>query len=240
MSINDNFGRNRARYRKVYAYGLNRRPEVRQFIDLTTNTTRSLDFQKIIRDRSYYLINGQEVLTFPSGSTVIIQYEEDAYQTSYPIDYIDVVFSSSFNEIPFVAMVLTPESTLSGSNVAYWATDITTTGFKANFSAPFDGRLLYRAVYTDGTYPVYVDRGGGKFAWIAGALQNYNGDSSITMSFDNLPGNPNVILSNPIGLSTDPTLNIAQTFQLSGSNFATYDISAPFSGSFNVVAMESV
>lgn len=236
MSINDKFGRNRAKFRKVYAYGMNRRPDVREFVDALTNVTRSFNFQQIIRDRDYYLINGTEVLTFPTEA--IVQYSEENYHTTGSVEYIDVTFPFSFNQTPIVAFRLYPEWILtSGSNVAYWMTDLTATGFKAKFSAPFEGRLTYRAVYTNETYPVYVERTTGSFVWVAGAQLNYTGQSSVTMSFATLPSTPTEVFSNPIGLNSDETLNIGQAYAAVNSAFTTNELSFPYSGLFNVVAM---
>lgn len=236
MSINDKFGRNRAKFRKVYAYGMNRRPDVREFVDALTNVTRSFNFQQIIRDRDYYLINGTEVLTFPTGA--IVQYSEENYHTTGSVEYIDVTFPFSFNQTPIVAFRLYPEWILtSGSNVAYWMTDLTATGFKANFSAPFEGRLTYRAVYTNETYPVYVERTTGSFAWIAGAQLNYTAQSSVTMSFAALPSIPTEVFSNPVGSGSDATLNIGQAYAAVNTVLTTNELSSPYSGLFNVVAM---
>ncbi len=237
MTINEKFGRNRAKFRKVYAYGMNRRPDVRQFLDVFTNVTRSFNFQQVIRDRNYYIVDGDEVLTFPTSSATI-QFSEENYNTTGSVDYINITFPFTFLQSPFIAFRLYPEwVTTSGSNVAYWATDVTTTGFRANFSAPFEGRLTYRAVYTDGTYPVYVERTTGSFVWIAGAQLNYTTQSSVTMSFAALPSVPTEVFSNPVGSNSDATLNIGQTYAAVGSSFITNELSFPYSGSFNVIAM---
>lgn len=238
MSI-EKVSRNRDRYRKVYPYGQSRKPDMRSFVDLLTNTTKSIDFQYLIRDRSYFLINGDMVLTYPTGSTV--QYAEGNYHTTGAVEYIDVVFPSTFNQTPFISFRLYPEWILgSGSNVAYWATELATTGFRANFSAPFEGRLTYRAVYTDTAFPVYVERVTGSYAWVAGAEVTSSNQSSVTMSFGTLPGIPEEVFSNPVGLSTDSTLNIAQAYAAVGTSFVTANLSTTFSGFFNVIAISTI
>lgn len=240
MTFNSNFGNNRNRFRKVYSYGLSRRPDIRQFIDTVTDTTKSLNFQQIIRDRSYYLINGTPIQVFPTASAVV-QFLEENYHTTGSVSSISISFPFTFDQTPFLAFRLYPEWVLtSGSNVGYWATDITTTGFVANFSAPFEGRLTYRAVYTDGAYPVYVEHTTGSFAWIAGAETSYVNQSTVTMSFGTLPNVPEEVFSNPVGLNTDPTLNIGQTYVDVGVDFTTINFSSPYNGSMDIIAMSTV
>lgn len=236
MSINDNIGRNRAKFRRVYAYGLARRPDIREFVDALTDTTKSFNFQQIIRDRNYYVIQGDMVQTFPTAS-IETEYYEEAQVTTSPVSYMDVVFPSAFSHLPFMGFLLTPEDTTSGSNVAYWATNLSTTGFRANFSAPFEGRLLYRAVYTPGSYPVYVSRDVDKFAWVSAGETVYADVSEITMSFAPWMGTPSAVLSTPVGTPTDAFLDVAQNLLVVGGDFTTNELSAPISGSIDVVAM---
>lgn len=240
MSIDDKFGRNRAKFRRVYAYGMNRRPDVREFVDALTDVTRSLNFQQIIRDRSYFLINGDVVQTFPTAS-VRTQYSEENWHTTGSVNFINVSFPFTFDQSPLIAFRLYPEWVLSsGSNVAYWVTDLSTTGFRANFSAPFEGRLTYRAVYTDGAYPVYVERATGSFAWIAGAETVNSLQSTVTMSFATLPGVPEEVFSNPVGTGGDATLNVAQSYADVGTDFTTVNFSEPYIGYFDIIAMSTV
>ena len=238
---NDNFGGNRSRYRKVYAYGSNRRPDVRTFVDSVTEVTTSFDFQKIIRDRDYFLIDGQSTLTFPTASNVF-RFIEETYSTTTDVEYINVRFPISFDGTPYVGFTVHPESTLSQSNVGYWATDISENGFKANFSAPFSGTMLYRAVYNPSTFPVYTERmpGSGNFAWVSAMSVHHITQSSITMSFDALPGVPESVLSNPFGGAGDPLLNVGQAYSAVTSSFVTNELSGPLTGWMSVIAISTV
>lgn len=240
MSIDDKYGRNRAKFRRVYAYGVNRRPDVREFVDAVAEVTKSFNFQQIIRDRNYYIVNGDMVLTFPTAS-IEIQYYEGSYHTTGSVDFINVTFPSAFYQNPFVAFRLYPEWVMtSGSNVGYWVTDVSTTGFKANFSAPFEGRMTYRAVYTNGGYPVYVQRTTGSYVWVAAAEHTYTTQSSVTMSFDALPSVPTEVFSNPVGSNSDATLNIGQAYAAVDVDFTTNNLSEPYSGFFDVIAIATV
>lgn len=240
MSIDDKYGRNRSKFRRVYAYGTNRRPDIREFFDSVTEVSKSFNFQQIIRDRNYYLVAGDMVLTFPTAS-IITQYSEQNYHTTGSVESISVNFPFTFDQIPFVGLGLYPEwNTTSGSNVGYWVTNLGTTGFTANFSAPFEGKLTYRAVYTDGSYPVYVQRTSGSYVWVAAAEQTFAGLSSVTMSFDALPSIPTEVFSNPVGSTADPTLNIGQSYAAVDVDFTTNNLSEPYTGLFDVVAIATV
>lgn len=236
MSINDKFGRNRAKFRRVYGYGLNRRPDIREFVDALTDTTRSLNFQQIIRDRNYFVINGDRVVSYPTGSTV--QYSEESYHTTGSVTSLNITFPFSFNQQPLVAIRLYPEWVQSsGSNVAYWITNLSVTGFSANFSAPYEGELVYRAVYTDETFPVYVQQPSGSYVWISAASASYNEETTVTMSFATLSSVPTEVFSNPIGDISEWTLNLAQSYASVGTNYTTINFSAPYSGSMNIIAL---
>lgn len=237
---NDNFGGNRSKYRKVYAYGSNRRPDIRTFVDSVTDTTRSFDFQKIIRDRDFFLIDGQPILTFPTGT---FQYWESTHNISTYSEYLDVFFPGPFDGNPIIGFTVYPEGvTSSGSNVAYWATDVSNTGFRANFSGPFSGTLLYRAVYNPGTYPIYVERasGSGNYAWVSAATSSYTESSSATMTFATLPGTPESVLSNPTGISSDEELAVAHVYSDVKPFQISTEFSSPFTGVMDVVAISTV
>ena len=239
MSINDKFGSNRAKFRRVYAYNMSRRPDVRSFVDAITNTTKSFDFQNIERDRDCYIVNGLEIHSPPN----IVQYIEYYLNLSSSIDHFDFTFPSNFDQIPFVAIELVEVSTIDKANVGYWVTDITSNGFTANFSAPFSGSVLYRAVYTDSSYPVYVERAPrlvGNFGWVSATTSSLNYQSRVTSSFATLPAMPDSILSNPVGLNTDPTLDIGQAYSSVGVDFVVNELSLPFSGTLQLVALSSV
>lgn len=131
---------------------------------------------------------------------------------------------------------------MSQSNVGYWATDVSENGFKANFSAPFSGTMLYRAVYNPGAFPVYVERmpGSGNFAYVSALTSMFTGQSSITMSFATLPGVPESVLMNPVGGSGDPMLDVGQAYSAVGSGSIVNELSAPLTGWMTVIAISTV
>jgi hypothetical protein len=238
VSSSSTFGRNRTKFRKVYGYELTRRPDVRQFFDTLTSTSKSFDFQKIGRDRNYFLIQGYEELTFPTGSSAIIEFLEDFYSLSTEADSVNVTFSTPFTEVPYVGIVFLPEGVAtSGSNVAYWISNLTKFGFTANFSGPTSGTVSYLAVYTDSTFPIYVTRPSGSYGWVSAASYSYTDQSTVTMSFDTLPSVPVKVMANPIGLTFQE--NVGQAFASVGTNYLTNILSTNFTGTFQLVALAS-
>jgi hypothetical protein len=246
VSIDERIGRNRAKYRKVYPYGNTRRPDVRSFVDAITNTTKSLDFQKVLRDRSFYsaptyLSTSWAVSGAVSYATFLEATETFTNQTSYA-----VVFSTPFAGTPYLAFEPS-QSQFSGTdgqetpNVAWWVTGLTSSGFTANFSAPFTGKITYRGVYTTGSFPIYVNRStdlSGSYAWVSAGSSSLSNQSSLSMSFGALPSFPEYLNYNPVGSSSDE-LNIGQTIVAVSNSYAVNELSVPYTGIIHFLAMDT-
>lgn len=228
------------------------RPDVREVVDVVTNVTKSFDFQKIIRDRDYYLIQSDAALSYSSsGSTNVVEYlEQTLYTNASSLLLYSVVFpSGGFSGYPYVGMEVS-QSVFSfngeaGDNIAWWVTDITPSGFKANFSAPYTGSFTYRATYKSVTasYPAYVERKPdlpGSYGWVSANEINLNFQSSTTMSWTALPSTPEFVNSNPVGNSlSDFMLDIGQVVSdVSSSTSVGNDFSIEFSGTLHVVALD--
>lgn len=245
MSIDDKFAKNRSKYRKVYGYGMSRRPDIRSFIDPLTDTTRSFDFQKIIRDRDFFLVNQNQESASSSSNPSIVEYLEVTVGSFSSSLYQDITFPTPFSGTPYLGFE-TSQSQFTGTNgeetpsVAWWVTNLGTTGFRANFSAPFTGKITYRGVYTAGSYPVYVNRAtdlSGTFAWCAAGQISAGGASSVTMSWATLPDNPKFLNYNPIGTSLDVTLDIGQNISAVSSSYAVNDLSIAYDGLIQFIAL---
>lgn len=248
MSIDDKFGKNRNKFRRVYNYGLSRRPDVRQFVDSLTDTTKSLDFQRIIRDRDYFLIRQNEELSFPpptpapSGSAEYLEVTVGQFQSQLTFP---VTFPTPFSGTPFLAFELS-QSQFTGTdgeevpNVAWWVSDLTTNGFNANFSAPFTGKLVYRGVYSALGYPATVNRAtdlSGSPGIVSAGSVTLSNQSSVTMSWDPLPNFPKRLNYAPVVASTDGTADVGQTISAVESTHAVNELSAPFTGQIHFVAL---
>lgn len=226
---------------------MSRRPDIRSFIDPLTNTTQSLDFQKIIRDRSFYIVNQNQELTFPPADPPVVQYLEVTVGPFSSSLYQDIIFPTPFSGAPYVAFEPS-QSQFIGTDgeetpsVAWWITDLGVTGFRANFSAPFTGKITYRGVYTAGSYPVYVNRAtnlSGTFAWCAAGQMSAGGGSSVTMSWATLPDNPKFLNYNPVGTTSDTTLNIGQNISAVTSSYAVNDLSIAYDGLLQFIVLSN-
>lgn len=245
MSIDEKYGRNRAKFRKVYNYGLSRRPEVKSFVDSLTNTTKSFDFQKIIRDRNYYLVSQYESQTLQTGSNAT-QYLEVLTAEFAAAESFGVSFPLAFDGSPFVAFELSQSQFLGAGdetpNVSWWVTNITTTGFTANFSAPFTGKILYRAVWASGSYPINVQRTpafSGSFAWVSAGSTSLAHETGVTMSWGVLPTAPEIVNFNPVGVTSDNQLNVGQSLNFAGTAFGTAELSAPLNGIIHFLVLDT-
>lgn len=227
---------------------MSRRPDIRSFVDSITNTTKSLDFQKIIRDRDCFLIAGNVELVFSPPDAAPAEYIETTWSMGAITTSEVVTFPTPFSANPIVSINLTPLS--SGpeydTNVAYWVTDITTTTFTANFSSRFRGAIVYRAVNITFpnifSYPIYVQRlpaSPGSYGWVSAASMSLNYQSAITMSWAALPTAPEFFTANPVGSSSSLGLDIAMTNGTAGVSSATSNLSNDFSGSIHFIALDT-
>lgn len=248
MGINDNFGSNRQKYRKVYSYGGTRKPDIRTFVDSETGTTQSQDFQKVIRDRSFYIIRGQVDLTFPPADPAPAEYLETTVSMGSIATSVAIIFPTPFSAPPVVSVTLEPLA--SGLeydiNVSYWITDITTTGFTANFSSRFRGNVTYRATnitYPDiFFYPIYVQRlpaHSGSYAWVSAGSMSLNYQSALTMSWPALPTTPEYVGYNPVGVSADTNLDMGLTSGSATVGTITGDLSTQFSGVVHFLVLDT-
>jgi len=226
---------------------MSRRPDIRSFVDPLTETTRSFDFQKIIRDRDFFLIIQHQEQPLPPPNPPIVEYLEVTVGPFSSSLYQDITFPTPFTGVPYLAFE-TSQSQFTGMDgeetpsVAWWVTNLGVTGFRANFSAPFTGKLTYRAVYTTAPYPVYVNRVtdlSGTFAWCSAGEVNVGGASFVTMSWAPLPDNPVFVNYNPVGVNSDLTLNIGQTISAVSSSYAVNDLSIVFSGSIQFLVLSN-
>lgn len=244
MSLDEKVGRHRARFRKIYPFGQSRPPDVRSFIDAATNVTKSLDFQRIHREYPY-----NTIATYLSTSWVTsgssIQFLEATEQFTNKSSYT-VTFSTPFGGTPYLAFAPS-QSQFTGTdgqetpNVAWWVTGLSSTGFTANFSAPFTGKITYRGVYSPTGYPVYVNRNTdlpSSYAWVSAGSASLSNQSSVSMSFDPLPSLPEYLNYNPVGNASDE-LNIGQTIWAISNSYAVNELSVPFTGIMHFVAMDT-
>lgn len=165
-SINRTIGRNPNLFRKTYGFS-RRKPEVYEFIDVNSGITRSLDFQKVVRDRDFFIIRQGEGLAAASippepPPPPLAEYDEQLI-TFNGEDSLYQPFSFTFSNSPIIVFAINDdnegpfndEEVVEGVNLFGLAVDAT--GFTIGTSAPYYGTIRYMAVYSP-TYPALVTR----------------------------------------------------------------------------------
>jgi hypothetical protein len=167
-SLNRTIGRNPNLFRKTYGF-IRRKPDVYTFVDVGSGATRSFDFQKIVRDRDFFVVdNGGGLFvsvtssTPPTGSTptgsIYGEYDEGIVAFNFT-DTETQLFNFTFSSTPYVVFSIAEpadEPDIEGwENIIAYGLSVSTTGFDIGTSAPYAGNIRYRAVYSD-TYPVVV------------------------------------------------------------------------------------
>lgn len=244
--INEKFGKNRQKFRKVYNYGMTRQPDVRPFVDAITNTTRSVDFQKYIRDRDYFVIDGYYQHIQPAPDPAPVQFLEVTAGFSVT-DSVFINFPTEMTGSPIVAIRPVQDTFTNdgevGNNLAWWITDVSVNGFRAHFSAPFRGSITYMATYTDdfSNFPLYVERKPdhpGQFGYVSANSMSVSNQTAVTMSWNGLTTLPDFLNYNPVGV-VDDNLDVAQVITFVTNSQAVNVFSSDFTGVLHVVAMDT-
>lgn len=166
---------------------------------------------------------GFSVATYP-------EYEEKVVTVGSPgnpVTYADIVFDYSFTNIP-VLVITDLTNNINTPNVNAFVKEYSTTGSYINFSAPFEGTIVYRALYqaTFGT-PVNVLRSPRYTNQYALAVADYGtllNENNKTITFSDF--------------GSIPTNNYV-TFWDYGSNTANVSASITYVGNTNVVITSS-
>lgn len=229
-------GNARNLWRKVYGYQ-NNKPQVVSIVDPQTQVTYSLDLNKTLRHRDYFIIKGVNSGTqLVETGSVITEYDEGVYAINSLTDQGTGSFNFTFSSNPYV--VLTVESaSLYGESLNLFGGNITTSGFTFGLSAPFTGSIRWRAIYAT-SYPAYVTSAyTASITASAGAVAPL-GQTYYTASFATLPGVPFKYLDTSweyMGIS-DGTADVALTTDTLSANTATVEISAPSDATIEFIA----
>lgn len=234
---------NRAKnlWRKVYGY-TNKKPELTAIVDTVTSITYSIDLNKTLRHRDYYLIDGYVGPTIetpvPPPEPVTWEYEEEVVGIGGDGESTiggTINFINQFSVVPIVVLSIESAS-LWGENLNIFGTDVTTTSFSYALSSEFLGTIRYRAIYSP-TYPAYVTSAYTASITASAGTTITNGESYYTASFAALPATPFKFMQTAFGDITG-TLgpDVAFSTQTSSSSEATSEISSYLSGTVHYIA----
>lgn len=235
-------GKSRGLWRKVYGYSVNK-PQVVAFVDSTTNTTMSVDLNRTLRHRDYYIIDGiiagETNFTPPAPPDPIYamaEYDEDLVSMAAS-DIGTGFFNFNFTQTPIVVLSVEDDSE-HGNNVQIYGLSLSTSSFTFGLSAPFTGNVRYRAIYGT-TYPASATSSfTGSITASAGST-NPGGQAYYTASFAALPGVPFRFLQTAWDFNGNMDVDVGLQTQSSSSSGATTEISAPMSSSIHYIAFYS-
>lgn len=182
---------NRAKslWRKVYGYR-SYKPNETTIVDSETSVTYSIDLNKTVRHRDYFLIDGfvGASIQEPAPPLILAEYDEGIISVTDPNFPPTAFFNFEFSSSPII--VLTVESaSFWGENLQIYGKDITTTDFTFEMSAPFLGTIRYRAIYSP-TYPAYATSSYTSSITASAGIASGGGLSYYTASYAALPGAP--------------------------------------------------
>lgn len=239
MSNDEKYGgRSRGLWRKVYGYQ-NNKPQVVAFVDTATNTTMSLDLNRTFRHRDFFFIDSiiqgiTESVPLPVAS--LAEYDEGVVSmsnTDLGVGY----FNFNFTENPIIVLTVDSASQYN-ENVIIYGLSRNTASFTFGTSAPFDGTIRYRAIYS-ASYPAYATSSFTSSITASAGSTNPGGLSYYTASFAALPDVPFKFLQTAWDLDSNMDVDVDLQAETSSSSGATIEISAPMSSSIHYIAFYS-
>jgi len=230
--------------KKKKTYSFNRSQVSRIIATVVDGKAEYFDQTLAVIDNSIYQIQAE----LSQGFATVVQYDEDVIEFN-STDFAAATFNVIFKEKPFLTLEVLPAHGF--ENIGFFASNLSTTGFMANVSAPFSGQIVYRALYAKNfpqnteAFPVIIERvvvsSSYYYTASAGTLPNNSNDTFIA-SYSQLSAStyPTNIFFTPIdddnnhdaGIVTIETGSIGLT-----STAVTF--SAPVYNSIHYLAVKS-
>lgn len=178
--------------------------------------------------------------TFDPNNIVYGEYDEDRVQFNGSTS-TSVVFNIAFTSRPVIALELAPEYINDPTaNINFFVSGLTNTTATIQTSSPFNGALIYRAIYAQ-EYPSFVRRdvlSASVIYYAAAGYQNIENSSSALVSYANLDSSPTAFYWSTVDVSSSGTANVAAIS--SGSITATaaaLSLSAPLFNELHYLAV---
>lgn len=245
MSIYDRKygGNSRNLWRKVYGYQ-NNRPQAAEVVNLDSSTTSSLDLNKMLRHRDFFIIKGIigsnidnsiAPIPPPTGSGDWEYYEDLIFLNGGTDD--SVSFPFAFSGVPTVT--ITPESaSLWGNNVQIIGLVKDPFGFEFTISSGYSGSLRYRALYVPTSDFAIVTSSYTASITASRGSTNIQNLSAYTASFPDLLGTPTLFYQTPwmvSGFAEDTTHMINFDTTTVDTTLATVELTAVVTNSLTSV-----
>lgn len=204
MADDSKYGKNRNLWRKVYGFR-RRKPVQKTLVDANTGVTFSYDLQTTLRHRDFFIIQTNatasaiQIIPPEPPTSSLGEYDEGLISFANS-DTETANFTSCFSAAPD-AVVLTIEPTGNDDeNIIPYGISFNECSMSVGLSAPFNGNVRYRAVYSSTGYPVEVtsayEPGSGSFYVSAGHL-TASLATDYTASFDKNAGSLSFFAKTP-------------------------------------------
>lgn len=148
--------------RKKKTYSFNRSQASKIVATVVDGKVEYFDETLVTVDSPFYLLQNETSQGLPPPPPPIVgEYDEDVIDFNWT-DTETVIFNPigtnpfpGFSQTPYLTLEVLPAEGF--ENIAFFASNLSSTGFVANVSAPFSGQIVYRALVTSG-FPVIIER----------------------------------------------------------------------------------
>ena len=147
--------------RKKKTYSFNRSQPPRVVATIVDGKVEYYDETLVAVDNQFYILNQAVSQGIAPTPPIVAEYDEDVIDfnwTDSEVATFNTIAghpSPGFSQKPYITLEVLPADGY--ENIAFFASNVSTTGFIANVSAPFSGQLVYRALVTT-TFPVIIER----------------------------------------------------------------------------------
>jgi hypothetical protein len=149
--------------RKKKTYSLNRSQPAKIVATIVDGKVEYFDETLVSVDSPYYVLNQpvSQGVPPPPPPPPPAEYDEDVIEfdwtDSETVSFNTIVghTSSGFSQVPYLTLEVLPAEGF--ENIAFFANNLSATGFIAHVSAPFSGQIVYRAIVSS-VFPVIIER----------------------------------------------------------------------------------
>ena len=142
--------------RKKKTYSLNRSQPSKVIATIVDGKVEYFDETLVTVDNPYYQLQTatSQGLPPPPPPPPPAEYDEDVIEFDWT-DTEVATFNITFSQNPYLTLEVLPAEGF--ENIAFFANNLSTTGFIAHVSAPFSGQIVYRAIVSP-VFPVVIER----------------------------------------------------------------------------------
>lgn len=230
------YAKNPHLWRRVYSFR-RRKPQVRTYINPATNVTHSLDLNKTVRHRDFFIIRGFESASFPP--TIIAEYDEGIITFSNT-SFATAPFNFCFSGAPDAVVLTVDDTTDNTDNIIAYGLNFTSCSMSIGTSAPFSGNIRYRAARSPLGYPAQATSSlvpsSGTFTIFAGHVTASN-VTTYSINY-NVEGTPTRLHLTPWDFFTNFDIDVDIAKKSIGPSGSNGQISAPLNNPIYFIAVK--